>query len=118
MISRGLAIYFHDERIRIFNKTIEDLGYPKYIHLFINEADKQLFIRSSVKRDNDTFRVSYTELGNERRYRISSKWFVKYLASVIGVPFPSESLWFEGNLLQDGETVLIDLSKYHITEYK
>jgi len=118
MTNRGMAIYFHDERIRIFNKTIEDLGYPKYIHLFINETKKQLFIRRADSRDNDTFKVSYSKTGGEWRYRISSKWFVRYLADVIGVPFPSESLWFEGTLLPDGITVAIDLNQYHVTEYK
>ena len=90
MTNRGLAIYFHDERIRIFNKTIEDLGYPKYIHIFIKEKEKQLFIRRSDTRDNDTFKISYSKLDGEWRYRINLRQFVNYLAGVIGVPFPSD----------------------------
>lgn len=118
MTNRGLAIYFHDERIRIFNKTIEDLGNPKYIHIYIKEKEKQLFIRRSDTRDNDTFRINYSKLDGEWRYRISSRQFVEYLAGVIGVPFPSESLWFDGVLLQDGQTVFVDLAQYHVVEYK
>lgn len=119
MTNRGLAIYFYDERIRIAEKTFEDLRYPRYIHLFINEKEKQLYIRAAEARDNDTFRVSVTKRGGEYRYRISSKRFVKYLAAVVGVPFPSDSLWFEeGILLPDGKTVRIDLSHYNVTEYK
>ena len=118
MTNRGMAIYFHDERIRIFNKTIEDLGCPKYIHLFINEENGQLFIRRAEKRDNDTFRVTITKHRDSSRYRINSKSFVKYLAHVIGVAFPSDSLWFEGRLLDDGMTVLINLRDFHISEYR
>ena len=119
MTNRGLAIYFYDERIRIAEKTFEDLNYPRYIHLFINEKEKQLFIRAAETRDNDTFRVSISKRGGEYRYRINSKSFVKYLATIIGVPFPSDSLWFkEGTLLPDGKTVRIDLSHYNVTEYK
>jgi hypothetical protein len=119
MSNRGLAIYFYDERIRIAEKTFEDLRYPRYIHLFINEKEKQLYIRAAEMRDNDTFRVSVSKRGGEYRYRISSKRFVKYLAAVVGVPFPSDSLWFEeGTLLPDGKTVRIDLTHYNVTEYK
>lgn len=117
MTNKGITVYFFDERLRIFKEAMEFLKYPKYIHLLIDEKNKHLFIRRSETRDNDTFRVVTTQFGEERRYRISSKWFVKYLASLIGVEFPSNSLWFDGYFMEDENTVLIDLNKYHVIEY-
>ena len=40
----GISTYFKGDRIRIRYKTIEELDYPEYIHLRINEEKKHLFI--------------------------------------------------------------------------
>ena len=42
---------------------------------------------------------------------------VIYLASVIGLPYPSKTLRFYGNLLEDGDTVLIDLDDHQFLPY-
>ena len=44
MMESGISTYFKNDRIRIRFKTIEDLDFPEYIHLRINEAKKYLFI--------------------------------------------------------------------------
>ena len=118
MINRGMAVYFYDERICLWKETIDYLNYPKYIHLLLDEKNKLLFIKPADKRDNDTFRIIYSQFDEDNRYRISSKQFVKKLASIIGVDFPSNSLWFEGYYLKEEHSVLINLSRYHITEYR
>lgn len=118
MNNRGMAVYFYDERICLWKDTIEFLKNPKYIHLLIDEKNKHLFIRPAEKRDNDTFRIIYSQFDDDNRYRISSKRFVKYLAALIGVKFPSNSLWFEGYFLEGEDTVLINLNHYHITDYR
>ena len=93
------------------------LDYPKYIHILIDAKNRHLFIKRAETKDNDTFKIIYSQLGTERRYRISSRWFVKHLASLIGVDFPSNSLWFKGYYLEEDKTVLIDLKQFHVTEY-
>ena len=40
----GIGAYFDQGRIRIRYKTIENLGFPEYIHLRLNEEKKYLFI--------------------------------------------------------------------------
>ena len=117
MINKAMAIYFYDERIRLCNEMMACLDYPKYIHILIDENNKHLFIKLAETRDNDTFRIVYSQFGTERRYRISSKWFVKRLAALIGVKFPSNSIWFEGYYLEKNKSVFIDLKNFHITEY-
>ncbi len=114
---QGIGIYFFDDRIRIFSKTMEDLKYPKYIHLLIMRKEKLLLIRGCEKRDNDTFKVMKRQDGGEWRYRISSKAFVIYLASLIGVPYPSDSLWLQEAIKKDENTVLINLSNYQVLPY-
>ena len=118
MINRGIAIYFFDDRIRISDRTMEELGSPKYIHLLVNRKEKHLFIRASEKRDNDTFKVVRHKEHNGWCYRIYSKGFVKFLAYLIGVPYPSDSVWYDLKMLDDGMTASVDLNKYHIIPYK
>lgn len=54
----GITLYFRNDRINIRKRTIEVLNHPAYVHLFINEGKKQLFIQSSTK-NKDAFRVYY-----------------------------------------------------------
>lgn len=54
----GISLYFRNDRINIRKRTIEVLNHPAYVHLFINEGKKQLFIQSSTK-NKDAFRVYY-----------------------------------------------------------
>ena len=118
MVKRGLAIYFFDDTIRIFEKTMEELQFPKYIHLFIDREKKLLYIKGSKARDNNTFRVSRRKESEEWRYRIYSKGFVKYLASLVGVAYPSDSLWFEEELMDGGNIVQVKLNEFHPIPYK
>ncbi len=114
MINRGLGIYFFHDRIRLSDRTIEELDNPKYIHLLLDKKEKHLFIRASKKRDNDTFRViRYRERGGWC-YRIYSKGFVKYLAYLIGLPYPFNSVWYDVTMLEDRQTAFVDLNEYHI----
>lgn len=52
-INRGLGVYFFDDRIRISDRTMEELKNPKLIHLLLDRKQKHLYIRPSEKRDND-----------------------------------------------------------------
>lgn len=117
MINRGLAIYFFDDRIRISDRTMEELGHPKYIHLLLNREEKHMFIRASEKRDNDTFKVIRHKENGGWCYRIYSKGFVKFLAYLIGVPYPSDSVWYDLEMQDDGETAFIDLNDFHLIPY-
>lgn len=108
----GITLLFRDERIYIRRGTMKQLGQPDNIHIHINEKEKRLFIQACEK-DNDAFRVNYYLA----KYCICSKVLLRYLAAVIGVPFPSDSLNFSGVLLEDKQTVFIDLRKYTVIPY-
>lgn len=54
----GISLYFRNNRIHIRKGTIELLNHPAYVHLFINEGKKQMFIQSCEK-NKDAFRVYY-----------------------------------------------------------
>lgn len=54
----GISLYFRNNRIHIRKGTIEVLNHPAYVHLFINEGKKQMFIQSCEK-NKDAFRVYY-----------------------------------------------------------
>lgn len=60
----GISLYFRNNRIHIRKGTIEVLNHPAYVHLFINEGKKQMFIQSCEK-NKDAFRVYY-KAGVER----------------------------------------------------
>ena len=60
----GISLYFRNNRIHIRKETIEVLNHPAYVHLFINEGKKQMFIQSCEK-NKDAFRVYY-KAGVER----------------------------------------------------
>lgn len=118
IINRGLGIYFFDDRIRFSEDTMNALKDPKYIHLLINRKEKHLYIRPSEKRDNDTFKVVRHEDRGGMTYRIYSKGFVKYLAYLIGVPYPFNSVWYDIIMQEEGQTAFVDLKDYHITPYR
>lgn len=200
----GISLYFRNDRINIRKRTIEVLNHPAYVHLFINEGKKQLFIQSSTK-NKDAFRVYYkpgskkktsketgkTELTDNRsgcqescekicadnlihgdnsstikhnnisanpitnsaekvmneqdlldvpekptqentdvaeasmetvirpeRFYVNAKSLLDYLAKVIGVSRQSDSLRYVGELLPDGKTVYIDLTRYEVIPYE
>ena len=117
VINRALGIYFFDDRIRFSDKTMDELKEPKYIHLLVNRKEKHLYIRASDKRDNDTFKVVRHKENGGWCYRIYSKGFVKYLAFLIGVPYPSNSVWYDVVMKPDGKTAFVDLNAYHIVPY-
>jgi len=116
-IQAGVSLYFRDNRIHIRRKTIYDLGKPKYVHLLINEREKQMFIQSCEK-DKDAFCLNYSAVDDDaERCYVNAKALLQYLASVIGVAYPSDSLWFAGTMLDDGKTVFIDMSSYQTIPY-
>ena len=117
----GISTYFKGDRLRIRYKTIEELDYPEYIHLRINEEKKHLFIEK-CERDMDAFRIEYRKVLDGRKVKdpscyINAKNFLEYMAGVIGVPKDSPSLRFKGYSMPDG-TVFIDLNQYEVIEYK
>lgn len=184
----GISLYFRNNRIHIRKGTIEVLNHPAYVHLFINEGKKQMFIQSCEK-NKDAFRVYYkagverteesleentvlhadnnepeiscekskkdslnngknsstieinpvmdkTENSNlssdsskERsvgpkeiavrpeRFYINAKSLLDYLSKIIGVDRQSESLRYYGELLPDGKTLYVDLTKYEVIPY-
>jgi len=119
MMESGISTYFKNDRIRIRFKTIEDLDFPEYIHLRINEAKKYLFIEK-CDRDMNAFHIIYTQVKDGKKVKtqscyINAKSFLKYMAGVIGVAEDSPSLRFRGQLMPDG-TVFIDLGHYEIIE--
>lgn len=70
----GISMYFWDHRINIRKKALAILGNPQYIHLLINEKEKQLFIQRCESRDNDTFSIEYRdEFGDLDYYYINAK---------------------------------------------
>lgn len=120
-IKSGISVYFNGDKIRIRYKTIEELDYPEYIHLRINEEKKHLFIEK-CGRDMDAFRIEYQQVLDGRKVKdpscyIHAKSFLEYMAGVIGVSKDSPSLRFEGRPMPDG-TVFIDLNRYEVIEYK
>ena len=116
MNESGISTYFNQDKIRIRFKTIEDLGYPEYIHLRINESKKQLFIEKCA-RDMDAFRIEYSSgKVKQQSCYINAKRFLQYMAAVIGVTTESPSLRFSGRALPDGR-VFIDLTDYTVINY-
>lgn len=115
----GISMYFWDHRISIRKQALLDLGNPQYIHLLINKSKKYLFIQRCEERDNDTFPIQYREDTEEiDRYYINAKNLMEYLARLIGVPFPSNSLRFNGKIMDDGITLFVDLNEYQVIPYE
>lgn len=119
-LETGITLYFRDNRIHIRRKTIWDLENPSYVHLYINEKEKQMFIQS-CDRDKDAFRVYYSKKEQDDtesavRFYINAKRLLEYLAKVIGVS-GRESLWYSGELLEDEKTVYINLVDYRVIPY-
>lgn len=117
MRESGISAYFKGDRIRIRFKTIEELEYPEYIHIRINEDKKQLFLEK-CQRDMDAFHIIYSCVNEEKKVKtqscyINAKKFLKHLADVIEVPYDSPSLRFVGQRMPDGR-VFIDLSRYEV----
>lgn len=116
----GITLYFRHDTILVRSKTIQELKYPKYIHLLVNEKKKYLFIQN-CELDRDAFKVDYLrqykDRKNQIRYRIFAKPLLRYLAKVINVSFDSDSLWFAGALMDDGKTIFVNLKEYQVIPY-
>lgn len=112
MNDSGITLLFRNERIYFAKSALINIGKPEYIHLLINEKDKQLFIQGCEK-DKDSFVIGY----GYKSWCVYSKLLLKYLAHVVGVPFPSDTLNFSGTVLEDKKTVFVDLKKYTVVEY-
>ena len=118
-LETGISMYFWDSRISIRKKALQVLGNPSFIHLMINEKEKQLFIQRCEQRDNDTFQINYLDdSGDIEYYYINAKNLMRYLAMLIGVPYPSNSLRFGGRVLDDGMTIYVDLKEYQEIPYE
>jgi hypothetical protein len=115
----GISTYFNQDRIRLRFKTIEELDYPEYIHIRINEKKKHLFIEK-CERDIDAFHIRYGQAIDGKKVNdlscyIYAKNFLEYMARVIGVPENSPSLRFRGYSLTN-RTVFVDLNRYEVIE--
>ena len=106
----GVSLYFRKDCIRFRNRTISELGNPKYVHLFIDSREKLLYIQS-CDRDKDAFKLFYRQEKRDEEFYIYAKILMQYLASVIGVARDSVSLRFGGVML-DEQTVMIALDEY------
>jgi len=113
----GITVNFSSNEINIRTKTLKDLRSPRFVHIFINEKERHLLIRRCEERDNDAFPIDYAAVEIDKKCRFKAKPLVIYLASVIGLPYPSKTLRFYGNLLEDGDTVLIDLDDHQFLPY-
>lgn len=113
----GITVNFSNNEINIRTKTLKDLRSPRFVHIFINEKERHLLIRRCEERDNDAFPIDYAAVEIDKKCRFKAKPLVIYLASVIGLPYPSQTLRFCGNLLEDGDTVLIDLDDHQFLPY-
>jgi len=113
----GITVNFSSNEINIRTKTLKDLRSPLFVHIFINEKERHLLIRRCEERDNDAFPIDYAAVEIDKKCRFKVKPLVIYLASVIGLPYPSNTLRFCGNLLEDGDTVLIDLDDHQFLPY-
>ena len=113
----GITVNFSNNEINIRTKTLKDLRSPRFVHIFINEKERQLLIRRCEERDNDAFPIDYAAVEIDKKCRFKAKPLVIYLASVIGLPYPAQTLRFCGNLLEDGDTVLIDLDDHQFLPY-
>ena len=113
----GITVNFSNNEINIRTKTLKDLRSPRFVHIFINEKERQLLIQRCDERDNDAFPIDYAAVEIDKKCRFKAKPLVIYLANVIGVEYPSQTLRFCGNLLEDGNTVLIDLDDHQFLPY-
>ena len=113
----GITVNFSNNEINIRIKTLKDLRSPRFVHIFINEKERHLLIRRCEERDNDAFPIDYAAVEIDKKCRFKAKPLVIYLASVIGLPYPAQTLRFCGNLLEDGDTVLIDLDDHQFLPY-
>ena len=113
----GITVNFSNNEINIRIKTLKDLRSPRFVHIFINEKERHLLIRRCEERDNDAFPIDYAAVEIDKKCRFKAKPLVIYLASVIGLPYPAQTLRFCGNLLEDGDTILIDLDDHQFLPY-
>ena len=109
---------FYDDRIHIWKQTIEYLEKPHYLKLYVNEKNKWLFLQISEKRDCNTFKVYYTKDKDLMvRCHIMAKKLMKYFASAIGVPYPSDSLKFIGRYMEEENALFFNLTEYEVIPY-
>lgn len=113
----GITLNFSSNEINIRIKTLKDLRSPRFVHIFINEKERHLLIQRCEERDNDAFPIDYAAVEIDKKCRFKAKPLVIYLANVIGLPYPSQTLRFYGNLMEDGDTVLIDLDDHQFLPY-
>src|SRR5690554_6328835 len=97
VMESGITVNFSSNEINIRTKTLKDLRSFWFVHIFINEKERNLLIRRCEERDDDAFPIDYAAVEIDKKCRFKAKPLVIYLASVIGLPYPAKTLRFYGN---------------------
>ena len=104
----SLSMSFTGRRILLHKNLIESLDKPEYLRFYVDEESKQLFLQGT-DQPKDAYHLYYQNRSGDY---VNSTPLMKYLAKVIGVGYPSASLRFQGQMLEDNQTAFFNLSDY------
>lgn len=96
-----------------FNKgVVIKMGYPQYVQLLVNSADKKIAVKSCDKSAENSVEF-YKEKPNVKT--ISVRWNVKDLLNtlqdIMGVDLEKSSYRIEGSFIKEENAVLFDLTE-------
>ena len=113
-----LGFYFRERQVYVGLRTMESLGMPEYVRLYVNEDEKCIFIGSCGK-ELDCARItqSRSKLTGNLYYTFSAPKFLEWMADIMGLPTFSESVSLSGHFVEDENLVYFDLTDYDVIPY-
>lgn len=97
-------------RIRIYRRTICQLGNPKFIQLLINPEDLILIVRPADHLDGMTHRIVWKNLGRQS-YELTSKGFIQKMRSMCVNWAEGKSYRIFGEIISMENIACFDLRK-------
>ena len=113
----NLGFYFQKKEVYIGKWTMEALGMPEYLQIFVNEKDKCLFLKGCEKDlDAAAIKINYKKREGVQYYHFISTKFLRWMAELLGMRMNSESISFSGQFVDGEDMVYFDLMKYRIVQ--
>ena len=113
-----IGFYFREKTVYIGINTMEAIGMPKYVHCYVNEDDKCIFLEGCEKDlDAAKVRCQRNRVTGNLYYTLSAPGFLKWMADIMGIKPDSESVRMSGRYIEGENIVCYDLTDYDVIPY-
>ena len=79
-----ISFNYYAGKIRVYEKVVEVLGYPRFLQFLINPETRNLYLRGTDKRDINCLEVPDREFRKRNQCTLHGKSFIKRICTLSG----------------------------------